>query len=241
MASQFNTIYLNFSTAISGVLLPKISKMVANGEGDKEISDLFIKTGRLQYLIMGLVITGFVLFGKSFIILLFGNDYETSYYIACILMIPVTIPLIQNVAISILQAKNMHKFRSILYICMAAINIIISIPLARLYGGIGSAIGTSISLILGNGITMNIYYHKKAGLNIISFWKQILIMTIPISIIFFASLFILMKINTINWLVLILGIIIYSIIYSIISFFFMMNNYERKLIFNPINKILKNI
>ena len=49
-----------------------------------------------------------------------------------------------------MQAKNMHKFRSIILFLIAIANIGISIPLAKLYGGIGSAIGTSISLLIGN-------------------------------------------------------------------------------------------
>lgn len=63
----------------------------------------------------------------------------------------------------------MHKFRSILYVIIACFNIGISIPLSNYYGGIGAAIGTAISLIIGNIIIMNIYYHYKVHLNIIKF------------------------------------------------------------------------
>ena len=239
VASQFNNIYLSFSNAINGVLLPKLSKMVAREESDEEISKLFIRTGRLQYIVIILIITGFVLFGKQFITLWAGKDYVVSYYIACVLMIPVTIPLIQNVGISILQAKNLHKFRSILYAVIAMANIGLSIPLAKAYGGIGSAIGTAISLIVGNIIIMNIYYYKKANIDIVGFWKEIIKMTVPIMPIFIVAYLIIKNITISGWLLLGSGVLIYCIIYFVIAYLFIMNEYEKNLLLKPIYKLKK--
>ena len=50
---------------------------------------------------------------------------------------PAIVPLSQNIGISIIQAMNKHKFRSIVYLAIAILNIIISIPLAKQYAGIG--------------------------------------------------------------------------------------------------------
>jgi Na+-driven multidrug efflux pump len=33
-------------------------------------------------------------------------------------------------------------------------------PFAKIWGGVGCAIGTALSLIVGNGIIMNIFYQK---------------------------------------------------------------------------------
>ena len=63
---------------------------------------------------------------------------------------------------------------AIVYSVMAVGNVIISIPLAMWMGPVGSALGTAISLVLVNGLAMNIYYRKKIGLDIPSFWKSIL-------------------------------------------------------------------
>ena len=108
--------YLNFSTAMSGVLLPKVTKMEANNASNKEFTNVFIKTGRLQYIVMALIISGFIIFGQQFINLWAGETYSSAYKIGCILMLPVTIPLIQNVGLSILQAKNKYKYRTSFYI-----------------------------------------------------------------------------------------------------------------------------
>lgn len=234
VASQINTLFVNLSSAMSGVLLPKMSKMIAKKSSDKEMTKEFIKVGRLQYLIIFLMASGFTLFGKEFIMAWAGKDFVISYYIAIILILPLCVPLIQNLGISIMQAKNMHKFRSILLALIAVANIFISIPLAKAYGGIGSAIGTSLSLIIGNIIILNIYYHKKVGINVIEFWKSIIKMTIPM-IIPIVSIVILMHFVTLHGYVnLIVFGGIYTILYCLTCYFLAMNDYEK----NIVNKVL---
>ena len=238
IASQINNIYLSFSTSISGVLLPKITKMITKKESDEKVSDEFIKAGRIQFLIVGLILTGFLLLGQEFIYLWAGEGYESAYIIASLLMVPVTIPLIQNVGIAILQAKNMHKFRTILYVLISIVNIIISIPLAKAYQGVGSAIGTGLSFIIGNGLIINWYYYKKANIDIPRFWNNIFKMSIPIIVLFSGSLFI-NKIVTISysWSNLFIKGLIYTILYCTLVYTFSMNKYEK----NIINKIFKKL
>lgn len=103
---QFQGIYMGFSSAITSVLLPKVTSMVSNNTDNGELSDLFVKVGRIQFSLLGIIIFGFILFGKEFIILWAGNDYCESYYITLLFLIPLTIPLIQNLGFIILQAKT---------------------------------------------------------------------------------------------------------------------------------------
>lgn len=239
VASQIHTIYVSLSTAINGVLLPKITMLIENKESDEKISDIFIQTGRLQYIIMALITTGFIIFGQEFIRIWAGEGYEKSYWTELILMVPAIVPLIQNVGINILQAKNMHKFRTVVYFFIAIANLFISIPLARRFGSVGSAIGTSIACLLGQWIIMNIYYYKKAHIDIPRFWKNIFKMSIPIIILFIpACIFNYMNPST-NIIIIGIKIIVYSITYSILLWSFALNDYEKGLIRKPINKILK--
>ena len=241
VAGQLNTMYMNFSTAISNVMLPKITKMEDDKASNEEFTDVFIKTGRLQYILMALIITGFVLFGQVFINLWAGAGYELAYIIACILMIPITVPLIQNIGLSILQAKNLYKYRTMIFLGIAILNVIISIPLTKAWGGIGAAIGTATSLILGQGIILNIYYHRKVGINMIEFWKNILKMSIPIVFVLIFGI-ILNKIIILNSVIMLLvKIIIYTMVYCIMIWIFGMNEYEKNLIKKPLNKVVDKI
>ena len=240
VASQLNQMYINFSTAISGVLLPKVTKMENDNASDGEFTDIFIKTGRIQYIVMALIMSGFVLFGKEFInIMWVGPEYAESYIIACILMLPSTIPLIQNVGLNILQAKNKYKFRVIVLMIFAVVNVCISIILSKKYGGIGAALGTAISTILGQVIFMNIFYQKKVGINIIKFWKNILTMSIPMIFVIMLSIILktIVPINSV--IVLVAQIVLYTLIYCLIVYKFSINEYEKQLILKPINKIIR--
>ena len=240
VSAQLNQMFMTFSTAISGVLLPKVTKMESNNASNKEFTDIFIKTGRIQFIIMALIITGFILFGKEFIeIMWVGPEYSQSYIIACILMIPITIPLIQNLGLNILQAKNKYKFRVIVLLIFAVINVVISIILSKLYGGIGAAIGTAISIILGQIIFMNIFYHKKVGINIIEFWKNIIKMFIPVIACICIALVIKYFIPIHSNGMLIIQIFIYTLLYCGFVSKWSMNNYERDLVLKPVKKILK--
>lgn len=234
LASMLNQMFCNLSTAISGVLLPKMSKMIAKKASNEEITNEFIKVGRIQYLIVFLMASGLVLVGEEFFNVWAGKGYEDAYYISLLLIIPVCIPLIQNLGISIMQAKNMHKFRSILLTAISVINIIISIPLAKQYGGIGAAIGTGLSLLVGNGLIINIYYYKKVGIDVLKFWREIIKMTIP-NIIPIVSVLVLLnfiKLSGIRYVIIIGGI--YTVLYCLTAYCFSMNSYEKEII----NKVL---
>ena len=141
---------------------------------DVALTRLFTKVGRVQFILLSMIVTGFIFLGKSFISLWAGSEYNEAYYITLLLIVPETIPFIQNLGIEIQRAKNMHRARSIVYLCIAIGNVLLSIPLIKIWGPSGAALGTAISLILGNCLFMNYYYYKKIGLDIIYFWKQIL-------------------------------------------------------------------
>lgn len=237
VAIQMEHIFISFSTAISGVFLPKVTAMITKEQNEKIISDLFIRTGRIQYLIVSFILVSFILFGKQFITLWAGSNYEEAYIISLLFFIPLTVPSIQNLGIIILQARNQMKFRSILYIIIALCSLVISIPLAKAYGGIGCAIGTSISLILGQIIAMNIYYYKKLNINIPLFWHEITKLSIIPIILGIIGWYGLQFININNIFSLLGFIILFTIIYLPLIWTSGMNDYEKKLIITPISQI----
>ena len=73
LAIQFQNMYMQFSTAISSVFLPKITALVAVENDERKISDIFIKTGRIQFAVLAFIMSGFVCFGRNFIELWVGN------------------------------------------------------------------------------------------------------------------------------------------------------------------------
>lgn len=237
IAGQLNTYFITFSTSISGVYIPRVNQMIARKCSDWELTELFVRIGRLQFIILSYVITLLLFFGKPFIRMWAGPGYENSYYMALILIIPVILPLIQNLGIEIQRAKNKHKFRSWIYLFIAIGNILISIPLVKLYGGIGAAAGTAIALTVGNTLIMNWYYHRHIGLNIRYFLKQIILFvpSLIIPVLTGITLFLYIDLYSI-W-----NFGIYALIYTIAFcasvWILGMNRYEKELVINPLNKI----
>lgn len=222
VAIQLEHMYMAFSTAISGVFLPKVTAMTLKDSEGKEISDLFIKTGRIQYCVMILVLTGFFLFGQQFIRLWAGEGYDDAYVIAMLFFVPLTVPLIQNLGITVLQARNQMKFRSLLYLVISLVSLGAQIPLSKYYGGIGCACAIAGALILGQIIVMNVYYQVKQKIDIVRFWIEIIKMSFVPGVLTMATYYILQQYALDSVLKLVVGIFIYLLVYLPLFFIFSM-------------------
>lgn len=239
--------YMMFSTSITGVFTPRVHKIVNQtrenlAEQRRLLTDLFVKIGRIQYLLLALIATGVVFFGKQFILNIWvGKGYDDSYYVALLLIIPASIALTQNVGIEIQRAENKHQFRSIVYTIMALANLVLSIILCQKYGAIGSAVGTAISLILANGIIMNIYYHKKCNINVLKFWKNIIKLSMGLIIPILVGILINKFVNLNNIILFLVSIVVYSAVYVVSMWLIAMNKYEKNLVIKPIKTVLRKV
>ncbi len=171
--------FMDFSNAISGMYLPRAVQLVTKGASGEALTDMMIRIGRIQLMVISLLVIGFGLAGLQFFTLWVGDTMgasgvATCYRIVLMLMLALLIPMFQNVAISISQAMNKHAFRAVMLSGIAVLNVALSVVLIRLYGPIGAAIGTAASLVVGNTIISNWYYHKHIGLNIPRFFREAL-------------------------------------------------------------------
>ena len=238
IAIQLEGMYMQFSTAISSVFLPKVTAMVATNRSRKEISDLFIRTGRMQYIVLAYILSGFIIFGRQFIELWAGAGYTDAYIISLLFFIPLTVPLIQNLGITILQARNEMKFRSVLYIIIALVSLAMQIVLTRYFGGIGCAMGVSGALVVGQILIMNVYYRRRQDLDIKTFWKEISKMSIIPIVLIFSSMMVIRHFFALDsWGKLILGIAAFSLVYIPLFFRFSMTDEERNLFISMFHKI----
>lgn len=239
VGAQINSIYMQLSTGISNVFIPRINKVIATKQPMVEVDNLFIKIGRLQTLVLLPVITGFIFFGQQFITIWTPDGYSDAYYIALFLMVPATIPYIQNAGVTIQTAMNKHQFRAVLYGGMAIINFVISILLCKRYGGIGCAFGTAFSIFVANIVIMNIYYQNGLKLNIKRFWRELSSFIPTILILSCAGLAIKLFVKIDNYCSLLIFAILYLIIYIFSAFFLSLNNYEKDLVSNIFKRMVK--
>lgn len=240
VASQFNSLFMTFSTTVSSVFAPRVNLIAVQKEYacNTEFTSLMAKIGRIQFMILGLPTLGLIVFGKYFIVNIFaGEGYENAYTAALFLILPALIPLIQNIGIEMQRALNKHQFRSIIYLIMAIGNVLISIPLAKNFGAVGAAMGTALSLLIGNGLIMNVFYHKALSIDMKYFWKEIIKafkgMIIPI----IAAIYIMRCVTFKNLTVFLTSIIAFIVIYCASVIAFSCNKEEKNLLFGMIGKI----
>ena len=237
VADNLYLMYQQMSTAISGVFIPKINNMVASSDNNFELSKLMLKVGRIQFILVALIISGFCFFGKKFIFFWGGAGYDDSYRICLMLMIAASVSLIQNLGIEIQRAKNKHQVRSVVYVTIAVANVFVSIPCIKVMGTAGAALGTAITLILGTWLFMNYYYHARLKIDMIMFWKGIAsfipALILPIIVGLFISKIVVFN-SLITWFV---GVVFYSTVYIISMWKFGMNQDEKEIFSRVLNKI----
>ncbi|MGN0990325.1 MAG: oligosaccharide flippase family protein [Candidatus Ventricola sp.] len=243
VGGTFTAMLQNMAHSISSVFTPKAMMIAQKSVDTKEISELLIRVGRIQYYVVSLILSGYIVFGQRFIGLWAGAGYEDAYYVALLTMIPLAVPLIQGVAFSTIVAQNKHQFRSVLYMVIAVINVVSTYLVIPRFGIIGAASCTAIAFIVGNGIIMNGYYSFKIGLDIKGFWKNIgKISVVPLLMIIAGYYIVNVKLNIAGMVPFLAGVVLYSVIFVGLSWFFSMNSYEKNLfsgIFCKALRILK--
>lgn len=237
IALQIYTMFSSLSTAISTMYLPSISKAVFQGKSDSEITDMVIEPSRLQLVILLLALSGFILFGENFIFLWVGEQYLDVYWLCLILLGTSIFNLSQNTITSVLKAKNILHGKTFILLISTVINAILTFILVPHIGMLGAAIGTGVSMLLGYGVALNIYYHKVAKVNMFQYYKGtykgIIVATI---LAFCIGVGINYLITITSWFGFVLKALIYTICYCIILLFIGLNAKER----NAFTKKLKN-
>lgn len=172
VGAQIYMMYMQFGTQIASVFYPKVSILYQEENGNQKVSDLFVRVGRVTFMIIMLILSGFIVFGKEFLLIWVGEGYTEAYYVAIVVMIPFSVDLAQNLALAILQIKGQYGFRAKIYFLSAVLNIVTTVLFTKLIGIVGAALSTGVSMFLTSGLIMNWYFQRKAGLDIKKFWKE---------------------------------------------------------------------
>lgn len=227
VVNQLKSLFLTFSQVLSTVFIPKVNRLVHQSDDSRELTQLMIKIGQYQVLILGLFLGGFILLGKKFLYLWLGKGFDEAYYLLISIVIPLVVPLSQNIAIEIQQARNQHFFRSIMLTIFSFLNIGITTFCVKKFGINGATIGYIFSLVFGYGVVMNWYYQKKMKLDMNCFWQKMLPGMLPVILSVMVGRILLNLFNTENIFSFILVGSIYCIIYGFCTFLFMPHIFQQ--------------
>jgi O-antigen/teichoic acid export membrane protein len=233
--------FMGLSTAISNVFSPRASFMVGAGARNEDYSQMLINIGRSQLFVVGLFLVGFIAIGKKFIYLWLGSDYISSFYVTCLLILPVVLSISQSFAISVVQAKNLIAKSAIIKLVVTCISVVSAYFSSLHYGLFGIAISLSIFWLI-NLIVLNVFYQRSVKLNIIKFMRECWLPYIPLFAVatglglYICDIFIIS-----NWLDLFINSVIVGVIYLVLAIALFLNTKERMQVYNfmRINKLLK--
>lgn len=223
---------------MAGVFIAEINRLAASGQ-DKKLSELFVKTSRIFALMIFLIMSAYCIFGKQFIGRWAGQEYGISYYVGMFIMFPVTFSLTMGIGQDIVRAKNIHKIQILINSAVCVLNLLISIPLAKYFGALGSAFGTFVAEVMICIVIQSIYYQHMAKLNMKAYYNQMLQMlpglVIPVVYGIVINYFKLVKCTYGS---VIINGTIYVFIYFTSMWFLAMNDNEKHMVKAGILKIL---
>ncbi|MBQ8839830.1 MAG: oligosaccharide flippase family protein [Clostridia bacterium] len=225
--------------AVNGLFLPKVSQYIADKKEEK-ITDLMIKVGRYQLILLGLIYVGFACVGKEFMVTWMRDIvYEKSYWCALIIMLPTVISATQQIANTTVIAKKLVKYQAICMIVTGTLGLVVSIVASLFLGSIGVCIGTAVAS-LANIVYMNFIYSKKAGINVFKYYKKCYLRAIPcFAIVIPLGLLVCHFIPLSSWIGIIVKGICVVAIYALVFLLIYFSKEDKKKLIDKIKGILK--
>ena len=225
-----------FAAALNGMFLPKVSRIALSNQSD--ILPLMIKVGRIQILIIGLIIIGFFILGHDFICLWLGPSFQEAFFCTVFLIIPSFIQLPEEIATTAIAVMNQVKLQAYAFSAMAFVNIILSLLFTSLWGIIGLSLSICIAYLVRTA-GMNIIYYKVLRIDIFCFFRESFFkMGIPLLVTLGFGLLLNNLIIANKWPIFIAKGMLFSLTYCSVMFFFAMNLSERQLVSNSMKHVL---
>lgn len=240
---QINQYVQSIGSAVTGILMPGIVHLVEKGAQPSQLQNEMIKIGRIILMLLGLILTVFIINGKQFIEIWAGEGFEQSYMVSLLIITPMIFVIIMSVGTQILWAKGKHQKQTYLKLSLSIVSLIITIFLIKWNGLLGAAIGTCVAILLSDIVTMIIVFKQDISISLkgyfIGLFKGILpclLITILVGI----GVGLIGEQSVVKFLI---SCFIMSITYIISMLSFGMNNYEKGLAKGVITKfkILKKI
>jgi O-antigen/teichoic acid export membrane protein len=226
-----------FASALNGLFMPTVMRLLNSENGKEKIQFIFVKIGKIQFIIIGLIIMGFFLIGEEFLTIWLGTSYIKSYQVILLLILPLSITLTQSIGSTYLVAKNLIKYRAYSVGITGSLSLLLSLFLTPALGSYGSAISILIGTVIGQIVYLNVIYSTKLELKIKDFFLTVF-MKQSIVIILTSATFIIVNFNFKfnSYIFVLFNIFLITSIYVVLTILISINKKDLKLY---INKILR--
>ncbi len=228
-----------FASVLNSLFLPRVTAMVEKKESTEKITDLMIKVGRIQLIIVAAIVVLITTMGREFIVCWVGESKADAHISLIIILIPTLVHFCQAIGNEMIYATNNVKYRALVYIIGSLISTVLTFVLGGNFGAIGAAFGIGCGLLLSHVILLNIIYWKKLKLNIPRYFRECqLKMLTPMLITGIVGLIITNIYPTTSLFLFMIKAGVWALVYFIVIWFIFLNKYEKNFMLEYVNKIL---
>lgn len=235
MAIVIFDMYEQLAGSIAGVMLPNMTRRIVEKQTAAQLQQGVEKAGRYQFILLAAALGGFIALGREFFLLWLGENYSDCYWLTLMLIIPATIPMVQNVSLSILRAQNKMGYRTITLALSCMLNIVCTTVGINLFGYWGAALGTACATI-SNTILMNVYYRKHLSFKILKMYSHTFDKTWLCAIIATVCTFFSGKWFELSWFSFLFRGAIFVLVYGILMLLWEATNDEKQAIKRLVSK-----
>lgn len=226
----------SITTAINGLFMPKISRMIAGDGSEKELNRLFLRVGRFQYMLNGLILVGFAAVGRDFLVLWIGEEYLAAYWGLLLVLVPGLFYNAMQIANTTMVVTNKVKLMARISVVTGMVNVCFSFPLAKRYGAIGACTSICIAYFL-RAMISSIIYHRELPLDIPRFIKACYIrMSVPVVLTLAFGILMNGCIRDGSWLLFLTKAVMLTAFYALTTFFLAFEKQERQKLLSWLKK-----
>lgn len=161
----------SFGSVICTMFLAKITRLLNNND-TKGFQRLVIDTGKIQFILISIILVGFVCVGQEFILLWMKEGYEVTYYQTILLLAPdLFIWPFMTASVGLTVADHVRE-QALVNLGTAVINIAAECILVGRYGAMGAIISIAIANSF-KGIALIVVYVKYLPIKVGEFIKEV--------------------------------------------------------------------
>ena len=224
------------TNAINGMFMPRIAKIYADGNAEKNITPLFLGVGKFQYALNGLIVAGFAVVGRSFINLWVGPDYSSAYYGILLVIIPGLFFNSLHIANTAMVVQKKVNVQACVGVIVGVANVILSFVLSSYFGVVGAA-ASIFAVYMLRAVLYNIIYYKVLKFDIPRFIRECYLrMSVPIIVSVAAGFLMNYFVGDGGWLVLVAKGFVTVVIYLLTVLFVGLNREEKNKIISKMRR-----
>ena len=216
------------TTAINGMFLSRISRILQGADSEKALNSLAIKVGRFQFALNGLIVLGFGLVGREFLLLWMGPEFALAYYGVLFVTIPGMFFNALQIFHTTMIARNMVKDQAMIQIAMGVINVVLSFGFSHMWGVVGATLSIFVAYSFRVIMTL-VLVRKKLKIDIAQYFRDCYVkMGMAVLLTGLAAVPMLLCIGDGSWLLFFVKVAVVTLLYGIAQVCVGLTKDERK-------------